>query len=130
MTDRDPGSSVGEGGRALQGAGCDSCAAGHGVHPRRVQLCDGGPDDDWSAVVVMGAVGDVLTVAAGEELRRYRNHDAGRLTQLVDEVGSDALLNRRFGLLFLRTWPRDAGAVFSLQSADQPPSPCQEPNGR
>ena len=57
----------------------------------------------WTPVVVMGAVGDVLTVACGAELRRYRNHDTGRLVDLVDTTGPDALLNERYGLLFLRT---------------------------
>lgn len=104
---------------------CTSHAAGHGVHPTRVLLCDNSPDDAWTPVVVMGAVGDVLTVACGAELRRYRNHDPGRLLRLADTTGPDALLNERYGLLFLRTWPQDAASVFSLQPADQPPHPCR-----
>ena len=72
----------------------------------------------------MGAVGDVLTVACGAELRRYRNHDPGRLLDLAAVTGPDALLNERYGLLFLRTWPQDAASVFSLQEADRPPHPC------
>ncbi len=104
---------------------CTSHAAGHAVHPTRVLLCDNGPDDVWAPVVVMGAVGNVLTVACGAELRRYRNHGAGRLLDLVVTTGPDALLNERYGLLFLRTWPQDAAAVFSLQPADQPPHPCR-----
>jgi hypothetical protein len=106
-------------------ARCTSHAAGHAVHPTRVLLCDNSPDDAWTPVVVMGAVGDVLTVACGAELRRYRNHEAGRLLDLVDTTGPDALLNERYGLLFLRTWPQDAASVFSLQPADQPPHPCR-----
>ena len=106
-------------------ARCTSHAAGHAVHSTRVLLCDNSPDDAWSPVVVMGAVGDVLTVAAGAELRRYRNHDTGRLLDLADTTGPDALLNERYGLLFLRTWPQDAASVFSLQPADQPPHPCR-----
>ena len=106
-------------------ARCTSHAAGHAVHPTRVLLCDNSPDDAWTPVVVMGAVDDVLTVACGAELRRYRNHDTGRLLDLADTTGPDALLNERYGLLFLRTWPQDAASAFSLQPADQPPHPCR-----
>ena len=121
MTDRELGLTTANSSRT---AHCSSHAAGHGVHPTRVLLCDNSPDDAWTPVVVMGAVGDVLTVACGAELRRYRNHDTGRLVDLVDTTGPDALLNERYGLLFLRTWPQDAASVFSLQPADQPPHPC------
>jgi hypothetical protein len=86
-------------------APCTSHAAGHAVHPARVLLCDNSPDEAWTPVLVMGAVDDVLTVACGAELRRYRNHDAGRLLDLAHTTGPDALLNERYGLLFLRTWP-------------------------
>lgn len=121
MTDRELGPTTANSSRT---AHCSSHAAGHGVHPTRVLLCDTSPDDAWTPVVVMGAVGDVLTVACGAELRRYRNHDTGRLVDLVDTTGPDALLNERYGLLFLRTWPQDPASVFSLQPADQPPHPC------
>ncbi len=106
-------------------ARCTIHATGHAVHPTRVLLCDNSPDDAWSPVVVMGAVGDVLTVACGTELRRYRNHDTARLLDLAGTTGPDALLNERYGLLFLRTWPQDAASVFSLQPADEPPHPCR-----
>ncbi|MGY1763082.1 hypothetical protein ACI79G_20950 [Geodermatophilus sp. SYSU D00779] len=122
MTDRELGPTTA---RSSRTARCSSHAAGHGVHPTRVLLCDNSPDDAWTPVVVMGAVGDVLTVACGAELRRYRNHEAGRLLDLADTTGPDALLNERYGLLFLRTWPQDAASVFSLQPADQPPHPCR-----
>ena len=121
MTDRELGPTTAN----SRTAHCRSHAAGHGVHPTRVLLCDNGPDYVWTPVVVMGAVGDVLTVACGAELRRYRNHDTGRLLDLADTTGPDALLNERYGLLFLRTWPQDAASVFSLQPADQPPHPCR-----
>ena len=121
MTDRELGPTTANSSRTAR---CSSHAAGHGVHPTRVLLCDTSPDDAWTPVVVMGAVGDVLTVACGAKLRRYRNHDTGRLVDLVDTTGPDALLNERYGLLFLRTWPQDAASVFSLQPADQPPHPC------
>ncbi len=122
MTDRQFGPTTANGSRSAR---CSSHAAGHGAHPARVLLCDNGPDDAWTPVVVMGAVDDVLTVACCAELRRYRNHDAGRLLDLVDTTGPDALLHERYGLLFLRTWPQDAASVFSLQPADQPPHPCR-----
>jgi hypothetical protein len=122
MTDRELEPTAASSSRTVS---CTSHAAGHAVHPTRVLLCDNGPADVWAPVVVMGAVGNVLTVACGAELRRYRNHGAGRLLDLVDTTGPDALLNERYGLLFLRTWPQDAAAVFSLQPADQPPQPCR-----
>lgn len=124
MTDRELEPTAGST-RSARPVQCASHAAGHAAHPTRVLLCDNSPGDAWTAVVVMGAVGDVLTVACGAELGRYRNHDAGRLLELADATGPDALLNERYGLLFLRTWPQDAGSVFSLQPADQPPSLCR-----
>ncbi|MBB3086686.1 hypothetical protein [Geodermatophilus sabuli] len=74
----------------------------------------------------MGAVDDVVTLAVGDELQRHRNHDTGRMAALVREDGPEAFLHTRLGLLFLRSWPRDAGSVFSLQPADQPPVPCRD----
>lgn len=120
MTDPQPAPTA-----AARTAACTSRAPGHVVQPTRVLLCDCGSDEDWTPVLVMGAVGDVLTVAAGIELHRYRNHEIARLVDLVETTGPDALLNRRYGLLFLRTWPQDAASVFSLQPADQLPQPCR-----
>jgi hypothetical protein len=122
VTDRELGPTAARSSRTTL---CGSHAPGHAVQPTRVLLCDGSPDDAWTPVVVMGAAGDVLTLACGPELRRYRNHEAGRLLDLVDTTGPDALLNERYGLLFLRTWPQDAASVFSLQPADQPPHLCR-----
>jgi hypothetical protein len=122
VTDRELGPTAARSGRTTL---CTSHAPGHAVQPTRVLLCDSTPDDAWTPVVVMGAVGEVLTLACGAELRRYRNHEAGRLLDLADTTGPDALLNERYGLLFLRTWPQDAASVFSLQPADQPPHPCR-----
>ncbi len=122
MTYRELGPTAPHSGRTTL---CTSRAAGHAVQPTRVLLCDSSPEDTWTAVVVMGAVGDVLTLACGAELRRFRNHESGRLLDLVETSGPDALLNERYGLLFLRTWPQDAASVFSLQPADQPPHPCR-----
>ena len=84
MTDRELEPTAASSSRTVP---CTSRAAGHAVHPTRVLLCDRSPDDVWTTVVVMGAVGDVLTVACGAELRRYRNHGAGRLLDLVDTTG-------------------------------------------
>ncbi|MGY1823299.1 hypothetical protein [Geodermatophilus sp. SYSU D00079] len=103
---------------------CARLARGHAPHPAHVQLAQA-DDDHWQPVVVMGAVGDVVTLAADDELRRHRNHDTGHLAALVREAGAEAFLHTRLGLLFLRSWPRDAGSVFSLQPADQPPVPCR-----
>lgn len=122
MTDREPGPTAAHSRRTTR---CTSRAPGHAVQATRVLLCDSSPDDAWTPVVVMGAVDDVLTVACGTELRRYRNHETGRLVDLVDTTGPDALFNQRYGLLFLRTWPQDAASVFSLQPADQPLQPCR-----
>jgi hypothetical protein len=72
----------------------------------------------------MGAVGGVVGVACGAELRRYRDHESGRLLDLAGTTGPDALLHERYGLLLLRTWPQDAASVFTLQPADQLPQPC------
>jgi hypothetical protein len=104
---------------------CRRPARGHAPHPVHVQLAQSGSDEEWQPVVVMGSVDDVVTLAAGDELQRHRNHDAGRLAALVGEDGAEAFLHTRLGLLFLRSWPRDSGAVFSLQPADQPPVPCR-----
>ncbi|MDP9428197.1 MAG: hypothetical protein M3Q47_04670 [Actinomycetota bacterium] len=123
MTDRELGPTAG-GSRSTRPVRCVSRAAGHAAHPVHLRLCHSSPDDDWSPVIVMGAVGDVVTLACGEELRRHRNHDTGRLLDMVAQVGPDAMLNLRYGLLFLRTWPREAGAVFSLQAVDHLPHPC------
>jgi hypothetical protein len=105
---------------------CRRHARGHAPHPAHVQLCQNDTAENWQSVLVMGAVGDVVTLAAGDELRRYRNHDAGALAALVQEQGPGGFLNTRVGLLFLHSWPRDPGAVFSLQPAEQAPVPCRE----
>ncbi|MGY1632261.1 hypothetical protein ACI784_11215 [Geodermatophilus sp. SYSU D01186] len=103
---------------------CRRLARGHAPHPAHVRLAQA-DDAHWQPVVVMGAVGDVVTLAVGDELQRHRNHDTGHLADLVREAGPEAFVNTRLGLLFLHSWPRDAGSVFSLQPADQPPVPCR-----
>ena len=105
--------------------GCDSFAPGHAPQPTRVLLCRDDAAEHWEVAVVMGAVGDVVTLAIGDELQRWRNHDADRLTARVQTAGAAAFLNTRLGLLFLRAWPRDAHAVFSLQPAGDPAAPCR-----
>ncbi|MGY1703500.1 hypothetical protein ACI79C_02910 [Geodermatophilus sp. SYSU D00697] len=104
---------------------CSRYARGHAPHPAQVQFCQNDAAEHWQPVVVMGAVGDVVTLAAGDELRRYRNHDPDQLTARVGSAGAEAFLNTRVGLLFLHAWPRDTGAVFSLQPAEQAPEPCR-----
>ncbi|MGY1592303.1 hypothetical protein ACI79D_10040 [Geodermatophilus sp. SYSU D00708] len=111
--------------RVEHSTACDRRARGHAPHPVHVRLCQNDPAEHWQAVLVMGAVGDVVTLAAGHELQRYRNHDTGALTARVQEQGPGGFLNTRVGLLFLHSWPGDAGAVFSLQSAQQAPVPCR-----
>jgi len=125
MPDGNLESPFGTGSRAAHPARCSSYAAGHAVHPVRVRLCEGSPADTWVPVLVMGVVGDVVTLAAGDVLHRYRNHDTVHLATMVGRVGPDALLNLRCRMLFLRSWPRDAGSVFSLQSADEPGQACR-----
>lgn len=108
---------------------CDSRAAGHAVHPVHLRLCRSGPGDAWAPMIIMGAVGDVVTLASGAELLRYRNHDAPGLLARAAGVGADALLNLRYGLLFLRGRPGDPAAVFSLQPAGHLPHPCTPATG-
>ncbi|SFL38544.1 hypothetical protein [Geodermatophilus ruber] len=105
---------------------CRRYARGHAPHPVLVQLAQSGPDEHRLPVIVMGAVGDVVTVAAGDELRRYRNHEAARITEVTRATGPEALLNTHHGVLFLRSWPRDRGAVFSLQPADEVTESCRQ----
>jgi len=107
----------------VAGPCCAVRVAGHAVHPTRLRRCLDRPATRLP-VVVMGAVGDVLPLAYGAQLRRYRNHDSGRLLSLTAGAGPRALLDERYALLFLHTGPRDAGSVFSLQPADHLPHPC------
>ncbi|WP_143425113.1 hypothetical protein [Geodermatophilus pulveris] len=109
--------------------GCAVRVAGHAVHPTRLRRCLDRPAATRVPVVVLGAVGDVVTLACGAELRRYRNHDSGRLLSLAAGAGPRVLLDERYALLFVRTGPRDAGSVFSLQPADHLPHPCAPGGG-
>ncbi|NEK57020.1 hypothetical protein GCU56_03925 [Geodermatophilus sabuli] len=104
---------------------CGSHAPGHAPHPARVQLCRDDAAEHWEVVIVMGAVDDVVTLALGADLQRWRNHDAAHLAAQVRDCGPAAFLNTRLGLLFLRAWPRDQSAVFSLQPAEHPAAPCR-----
>ncbi|MGY1640885.1 hypothetical protein ACI782_07080 [Geodermatophilus sp. SYSU D00703] len=117
----DPGAS-----RVEAPSPCRRIAPGHAAHPAHVRLCQDDAAEHWQSVVVMGAVGDVVTVAAGDELRRYRNHDAGALTALAREHGPGGFLNTRLGLLFPHSWPSDPRAVFSLQPVERAPVPCRQ----
>jgi hypothetical protein len=57
--------------------------------------------------------------------RRGHGRTGARLLDLTGIAGPDALLDERYGLLFLHTWPQDAASVFSLQPGDQRPQPCR-----
>jgi hypothetical protein len=119
-SDADPRS-----GRGLEvREGCTSRTAGHEPHRTNILLCHTGTLAEWRTVQVMGVVDGVVTVAADEELQRFRNHAPEALARAVAEAGPEAHLNTRFGYLFLASWPRDAEAVFSLVPADRPQLSC------
>ena len=120
LSDTDPRSD-----RAGQGHEvCTRRTAGHTPHRMNILLCHTGALAEWRQVHVMGVEDGVLTLAAGDELQRFRNHAPSALTAAVAAAGPRALLNPRYGLLFLPSWPRDPEAVFSLQPADRPLPPC------
>ncbi|MGY1743099.1 MULTISPECIES: hypothetical protein [unclassified Blastococcus] len=106
------------------GSTCSRRAAGHSPHRSTILLCHTGGLADWRPVFVLGVDDDVVTLADGDRLARYRNHAPTTLARAVVEAGPEAHLNTRFGYLFLTSWPRDPDAVFSLAPADQPHSPC------
>ena len=105
-------------------AQCRRYSAGHTPHVIQVRLCHESPADDWLQVVVLGAVGDVLTLADGDRLRRYRNHEAAYLAAVAERVGAEARFNVRYRALFLQPWPDGARSVFHLQDVDDPPLRC------
>lgn len=104
---------------------CRSHAQGHTPHVIQVRLCHESPDAHWLRVVVMDAGGEVITLAVGDELRSYRNHEADRLAAVVTSVGAEALFNVQRGVLFLRPWPGGARSVFSVQAAERPLGECR-----
>ena len=106
------------------GTACSRRTAGHAPHRTAILLCHTGELAEWRSVVVLGVHDDVVTLADGDELGRYRNHAPGALAEAVAEAGAEAHLNTRFGYLFLGSWPRDPEAVFSLVPADQPHLAC------
>ena len=105
-------------------AACTQRTAGHAPHRATILLCHTGALSEWRPVFVLGVHEGVVTLADGDEVARFRNHDGGALAAAVTEAGPEAHLNTRFGYLFLGSWPRDPDAVFSLAPADQPHSPC------
>jgi hypothetical protein len=105
-------------------AACTRRTAGHTPHRATILLCHTGALSEWRAVFVLGVHDGVVTLADGDEVVRFRNHDGEALARSVAEAGPEAHMNTRFGYLFLASWPRDPEAVFSLASADQPHPPC------
>ncbi len=103
---------------------CTRRSAGHSPHRATILLCHTGALAEWRPVFVLGVEDGVVTLADGDELVRFRNHDTDALVRAVRDAGPEAHLNTRFGYLFLASWPRDAEAVFSLGPADRPCPPC------
>ena len=103
---------------------CSRRAAGHTPHRATILLCHTGALAEWRSVFVLGVDDDGVTLADGDEVVRFRNHDPAALARAVVEAGPEAHLNTRFGYLFLASWPRDPEAVFSLGPADRPCPPC------
>ena len=118
--DVEPQSSVG----MRTEAACSRRTSGHAPHRATILLCHTGALAEWRSVFVLGVDDDGVTLADGDELVRFRNHDPGALARAVVEAGPEAHLNTRFGYLFLASWPRDPAAVFSLCPADRPCPPC------
>lgn len=106
------------------GAACTRRTAGHTPHRSTILLCHTGAPADWLPVFVMGIVGNVVTLADGDELVRFHNHAPDALARTVVEAGPQGHVNTRFGYLFLGSWPRDPEAVFSLAPADRPWPSC------
>ena len=106
------------------GAACPRRTAGHTPHRTTILLCHTGALAEWRSVFVLGVHDDVVTLADGDEIARFRNHAPEALAEAVAAAGPAAHLNSRFGYLFLASWPRDPEAVFSLCPADQPFPPC------
>jgi hypothetical protein len=119
-SDVDPLSSAG---LRTEGA-CTQRMPGHTPHRTTLLLCHTGALADWRSVVVMGVLDDVVTLADGDQLVRFRNHAPEALMRAVAESGPQAQVNTRFGYLFLASWPQDPEAVFSLVPADRPCPPC------
>ena len=120
LSDTDPRSD-----RAGRGhEACTRRTAGHTPHRTNILLCHTGALAEWRQVQVMGVDGGVLTLAAGDELQRFRNHDPEALARAVADAGPQACLNTRFGYLFLASWPREPEAVFSLCAVDLDCPPC------
>ena len=106
-------------------AGCRRYRPGHAPHDMQVRLASASPPEDWSPAVVMDVDEYLATLAVDDELVRLRTHDAPRLAALVRRHGSDVRWNRRHAALHLAL-PGGTRAVLSVQSAEEPPSPCGE----
>jgi hypothetical protein len=103
---------------------CTRRSAGHSPHRSSILLCHTGALAEWHQVLVLDVSDGVITLAVGDELQRFRNHDPEALAAAVAAAGPQAHLNTRFGYLFLASWPREAEAVFSLCGVDRDCPPC------
>ncbi|WP_147261999.1 hypothetical protein [Blastococcus sp. TF02A-26] len=120
LSDTDPRSSRAE---RVEEA-CTRRTPGHAPHRKNILLCHTGALAEWRQVHVMDVADGVVTLAAGDELQRFRNHAPEQLARAVADAGPEACLNTRFGYLFLSSWPREPEAVFSLCAADRDCPPC------
>jgi len=106
-------------------AGCRRYRPGHAPHHIQVRLAAESPPEVWSSAVVMDVDGHAVTLAVDDELVRLRTHDAPRLAALVRRSGSGVRWNRRHSTLHLGL-TGGTRAVFSVQPAEGPSSPCED----
>jgi len=94
---------------------CELYQAGHTVHHIQALRSHGQPHRQGT---LTGVVGNVLTVDFGDEIKRYCNHDTGRLVDLVG-IGGKVRVCQGYVIL------RGAGNYcFSILDADEPWIPC------
>jgi len=106
-------------------ADCRRYRPGHAPHHIQVRLASASPSADWSPAVVMDFDGHRVTLAVDDELVGLRTHDAPRLAGLVRRHGSGVRWNRQHSTLHLPL-PGGTRAVFSVQPAEEPATPCED----
>jgi hypothetical protein len=112
-------------------ANCRRYRPGHTPDLIRVRLAQMSPAEDWYRITVLDVQGDQLTLGTGDELARYRTHDAALLASLLADHGPIAMLNAEHHLLFLAPRADGSSPIFSVQPADEPAEPCSiEPTVR
>jgi len=94
---------------------CELYQAGHTVHHIQANRSAGEPHRHGTLTEVLG---NVITVDFGHEVRRYRNHDPGRL---VDIVGIRGAVEVCEPYVILRG---NGGYCFSVLDADKSWVPC------